>query len=246
MRTLTSPLYLAKGVPLLFQPGIRRYVILPILINFAVFSLFIWVGFSQLSDMLDHYIATLPDWLQWIDWILAPLILICLVAIGSFICLIFANLIAAPFNSFLAEALLRQLTPSIKLPDGGFAAIAKNIVPELMSELKKLGYITIRALPLLLLFIIPGINIFAPILWILFSAWVLALEYLEFPMSSHGMLFDKIRARLGRSRLATLSFGGSIVLLTVIPVINFFIMPIAVAGACVFYAEQLIEENRDR
>ncbi len=245
MRTITSPLYLARGLGLLLQPGIRRYVVIPLLINITLFALLTWQGFTYLSDQLDHYIATIPEWLQWIDWLLQPLLVIAVFAIGAFICLILANLIAAPFNTFLAEAILVRLIPATQLPDGGVISALKEIAPSLFNELKKLGYIALRATPLLILFIIPGLNIFAPVLWLIFSAWMLALEYIEYPMSTHGIPFGEARKRLGHNRVSTLGFGAGIAVLTTIPVVNFFIMPIAVAGACVFYVDQNIKNNYD-
>ena len=68
---------------------------------------------------------------------------------------------------------------------------------------------------------------------------MLALEYLEYPMSANGLLFPDIRRQLGQRRLTTLAFGAGILLLTVIPIINFFIMPIAIAGATALYVEKL-------
>jgi len=38
-----------------------------------------------------------------------------------------------------------------------------------------------------LLFIIPVINIAAPILWLLFSAWYMTLEYTDYPMANSGL-----------------------------------------------------------
>lgn len=245
MRTITSPYYLAKGFGLLFQPGIRRYVVMPLLINFILFTVFIIFGIAQFNDWAESYFPTLPDWLQWIEWLLWPLFIISFITIGFFISLMLANLIAAPFNSLLAEALLARLHPgSIAMP-GGLIATLKTVPTEVASEVKKLGYFAVRSLPLLLLFMIPGVNIVAPFLWLVFGAWVLALENLEFPMSAAGLLFDDIRRELGRQRLATLSFGGIVMLISVIPVINFFTLPIAIAGASVFYVEQISLTARD-
>lgn len=243
MRTITSPYYLAKGFGLLFQPGIRRYVVLPLLINFILFSVFIVFGISEFNDWARDFIPTLPDWLQWIQWLLWPLFLVSFIAIGFFISLLLANLIAAPFNSLLAEALLHRLRPeSAPLPVGMLAAI-RTIPAEVSSEIRKLGYFALRSLPLLLLFVIPGINMLAPFLWLVFSAWVLALENLEFPMSAAGLLFDDIRRQLRRQRLATLSFGAVVMVISIIPVINFFTLPLAIAGASVFYVEQIAKQS---
>jgi len=233
-----SPLYLVKGAGLIIQPGIRRYVLIPLLINFILFTLFIIFGVNQSGQLVDAYAPDLPQWLQWLEWLVWPLLIICFIAAGFFFSLMLANLIAAPFNDFLSEAVERRLRPDKPAANSSLSGALKSIGPALLSEIGKLVYFIIRAVPLLLLFIIPGINVLAPVLWLIFSAWMLALEYLEYPMSANGLLFPDIRRQLARQRLSTFGFGAGILLLSVVPVINFFIIPIAVAGATALYVDR--------
>ena len=92
-------------------------------------------------------------------------------------------------------------------------------------------YFALRAVPLLILFLIPGLNLLAPLLWLAFSAWFLALEYADFPMANHGLGFKEQHRRLKQQRLTSLGFGAGATLLTLIPVLNFVAVPAAVAGA---------------
>jgi CysZ protein len=108
MTSITSPLYLLKGISLLLQPGIRRYVIMPLLVNFILFTLFIIFGISQFSQLIEHYLPDLPQWLQWIEWLLWPLLIAGFIATGFFFCLMAANLIAAPFNANYARTYRQQ------------------------------------------------------------------------------------------------------------------------------------------
>jgi len=223
---------------LLFKPGIRLYVILPLLINFILFSLFIWLGISYFIDLMNHYIPGLPDAIQWLEWLLWPLFIVSFLLIGFYSCLLLANLVASPFNGILAEAVENHLIPDMSKSAAGWMTIIKEIVPVLLNEARKMGYFCLRAVPLLILFIIPGINIIAPFLWIVFSAWLLALEYADYPMSNHGILFEELRVKLKEKRFVAIGFGGGVMFLSIIPVINFFVMPIAVAGATVMYIEE--------
>jgi CysZ protein len=106
-----------------------------------------------------------------------------------------------------------------------------QLVPTLIDEAKKLLFALFLAIPFLLLFLIPGINLAAPALWFLYTAWILALEYSDYPMGNNGLEFREIRARLRRKRVLSLGFGAAAAGLTMIPVLNFIIMPSAVAGA---------------
>lgn len=228
---LRGAFFLPQGLRLMFHRGVRRYVVLPLLINFLLFTLFIVLGLDGLSALLDRLMAQVPGWLQWLEWLLWPLLLAGTLVAGFYLTLLLAGLVAAPFNSLLAEAVAAHLgRPGTSTTDGWQAFLA-TLGPSVLSELRKLAYFLLRALPLLLLFLIPGINLAAPMLWFLFSAWMLALEYLDYPLASQGLLFPRYRETLRRQRWLTLGFGGAVLLVSVVPLLNFLVMPAAVAGA---------------
>ena len=85
--------------------------------------------------------------------------------------------------------------------------LMKEILPSLLSEGRKTIYFLLRALPLLILFLIPGVNLVAPFLWMAFSAWFLALEYGDYPMANHGLLFKEQHRRLKQARFTALDKG---------------------------------------
>lgn len=78
---------------------------------------------------------------------------------------------------------------------------------------------------------IPVVQLAAPAVWVIFSAWVLSLEYLEYPLGNRGMLFRDVRVEVARHRGEAMGFGLAVTLLTLIPVVNFLAMPVAVSGA---------------
>ena len=90
-------------------------------------------------------------------------------------------------------------------------------------------------LPLLLLFIIPGINLIAPFLWVLFGAWGIGLEFMAYPLENQGLLFKQQKEDAKSRRIGVLSFGGLTVLGLSIPVINLIVAPAAVIGATVYF-----------
>ncbi|HUT41300.1 MAG TPA: sulfate transporter CysZ [Gammaproteobacteria bacterium] len=222
--------YLLQGLRLIRQPGLRVYVIVPVLVSVlcfggAIFGLFYW-----LDSLLGPLLGMLPAWLDWLRYLLWPLFALTCVLVVFYGFSILTNLLAAPFNGMLAEAVEQHLTGQ-PIDTGGWRALARDIAPSLFSELRKLLYFVLRALPLGLLFLIPGINIAAPFIWALFSAWMLAIEYLDYPLANHLLHFAAQRKLLRGNRLLAYGFGGSTLLLTMIPVLNFIAMPAAVAGA---------------
>ncbi len=57
-------------------------------------------------------------------------------------------------------------------------------IPRIMKrEWQKLARYLPRAIVLLLLYFIPGVGqTVAPVLWFLFSAWMLAIQYCDYPL----------------------------------------------------------------
>ena len=231
--------YLIRGLGLITKPGIRPFVMIPLAINIIVFSLLIWLGIDQFEVLMDRFLPDDESWLSWLRWLLWPLFAIAIVLIVFYTFTVIANLIAAPFNGLLAEKVEQKLGGELPKQSGGMKQIMKDLVPALLSELRKMSYFLLRAIPLLILFIIPGINLIAPFLWIAFSAWFLALEYGDYPMANHGLAFKAQHRRLKKTRLTALVFGGSLTLMMMVPLLNFVAMPAAVAGATVFWRERL-------
>ena len=235
--------YLLRGLSLITKPGLRRFVFIPLLINILIFSLLIWLGVDQFEVLMDRFLPADDSWLAWLRWLLWPLFAIALVLVVFYTFTVIANLLASPFNGLLAEQVERHLGGELPNQSGGFKQLAKDFLPALASEVRKTGYFLLRAIPLLILFLIPGLNIAAPFLWLLFSAWFLALEYGDYPMANHGLLFKEQHQRLRRARYTALAFGGSLTLLMMVPILNFVAMPAAVAGATVFWKERLAQQN---
>ena len=233
---LSGALYFLRGFAIVTRPGIRPYVIVPLLINTVLFALLITFGASWLGDAVERM---LPDWLDFLGWILVPAFVFAALIAGFFTFNLVANFIAAPFNGLLAEAVERHLTgrppPSA---GGGWRAFLMGLGSTFVAEVRKLAYVAVRSLPPLVLFLIPGINVVAPIVWMAVGAWMLAVTYVDYPMANHGIGFDALRARLRGRRLLSLGFGGAALAALAVPVLNFLVIPCAVAGATAMWVEQ--------
>ncbi|MEO5331689.1 MAG: sulfate transporter CysZ [Magnetococcus sp. YQC-5] len=236
----TSPLqgaaYLLRGIRLLTVPGLRQFVLMPLLLSGFLYSMGSWYAFSRIREWSMGINAMLPSWLQWVEWVVIPLLFVLLGTTLFWTFGVMANLLGSPFNALLAEKVEHHLSISLhnQTPSTGLLG---NIIPTLTSEINKIIYFLLRAIPLLLLFVVPVINIAAPLLWILFSCWMTAFQYADFPMSNHNMNDKQILAKLREKRLLTLGFGAATMLMTLIPFVNFLAMPAAVAGATAMWVE---------
>jgi CysZ protein len=222
------------------RPGVRRFVALPLVVNVGLFAALIVYAKAQFEHFLHWLQGLLPPWLQGLEWLLWPLFVLSLAVVVLYTFTLVANLIGAPFNGLLAEAVERHLTgrrpepPSTSL--GGWLIEAPR---GFWDELRKVLYFVRWAVLFLVLFLIPGLNLVAPALWLAFSAWMLAVEYLDYPMGNHGLSFSEQRRRLRRRPMLSLSFGAGVLLLMLIPGLNFLAMPAAVAGATALWVDRL-------
>ena len=234
--------YLLRGLKLLGEPGLKRFVALPLALNILVFGLLLWVAVGQFEALMAYLMPQLPEWLAWLAWLLWALFAVAAAVLVFFTFSIVANLVAAPFNGLLAEAVERHLTGQRSVGVGGTMAALKGAPGAILDELRKLLYFARWAIPLLVLFLIPGVNLIAPILWMLFSAWMLAVEYSDYPLGNHGLSGAEQRQLLRKKRWLSLGFGGVTLLATMVPVVNFLVMPAAVAGATALYVERFAME----
>jgi len=225
-----------RGIGALTRPGIRRYVLIPLLINILVFSVGIWWATSALAPLIASWVASatnwLPDWLDWLGAIIRFLLWL-IFGVGALVAVFYtftaiANLLASPFNGLLAEQVERIQTG--RAPDSGMS-IWKEVAIAPAQEIRKLLYFLIWAIPLLVLFLIPVINVAAPFVWAAFSAWMLTLQYVDYPLGNRGMRFSDQRTLMRANRQLSLGFGAVVLVLTMIPVVNFVAMPAAVVGA---------------
>lgn len=229
--------YAFKGLGLITHPGLRRFVMIPLLINVLLFAGAVWYLASEFSELIDWALGELPKWLDVLRYVLWPLFAITISLTLFYTFTLVANIIAAPFNSLLAEKVEAHLTGQpLDQGDGGFGGIIKSIGPTVGSELRKLMYFLVRAIPLLLVLLF--VPVIGQIIWLLFSAWMLAVEYADYPMGNHQMLFPAQREKLAAKRLTSLGFGGVIMGMTMIPVVNFIAMPVAVCGATAMWVRE--------
>ena len=213
--------YFFSGFGFIIKPGIRRYVLIPLCINMVLFTIAIFFALNQVQD----FINTLSGWWQWLEWLLWPFFVLVTLVIVFFSFSIIANLIAAPFNGLLAETVESYLEDgTVELPK---RSLTNEIITSIGSELSKLLYFIVWAIPLLLLMFVPGLQL----LWVVFGAWMLSLEYLDFPMANHGMTFSQERNLIKQKRLLALGFGSAVMTMALIPVLNFIVMPVAVCAA---------------
>ena len=233
---------LARGTRLLNKPGVRIYVVIPLCINLLLFGALIWYGYSLFYPFVEWMMSFVPGFLDFLEWFIW-LFFGSLAAITVFFSFTpLANIVAAPFNALMSEKIEIYLTGKALSSNVSFGKMAIDAIG---SQLRKLVYILLWALGLFLISLIPVVNLIAPVLWVIFGSWLLSLEYFDYPMGNHDLVFDEEKRQLRERRGIALGFGGGVMVLTSIPIINFITMPVAVAGATLLWVEQFQPNQTD-
>lgn len=228
--------YLTRGARLLIHPALRPFVLIPLLINILIFGSLIGIGFSYMSELMDSMLSRIPAWLDFIEWILWPLIGITVSLITGYLFTTVALIIASPFNALLAEKAEELITGRRVESLEGVGAALLAVPRGILREIKKLLYYLPMALFALLLSFIPGVGAVA---WLLLGAWMMSIQFVDYPMDNHQMSFAEVKAAVRSRRLSSMGFGGLVALCTSVPLVNFFVVPAAVVGATLLWCEEL-------
>lgn len=235
-----------RGFRFLTLPGVRRYVLIPLVINTVLFvGALVWAA-QRFAHWLGWLDQLLPHWLAWITLLLWPVFAATVALLLFYSFTLVANLLGAPFNSFLSANVEIRLTG--RKPESG-RTLWQEIVVSLRDELRRLIYILWRSLLVgvlaLMLLFVPLVNSVVPFLWFFFTAWMLAAQYSDYPLANRGLEFARQKEILGTQKARLLGFGSAATLCTLVPVLNFVVMPAAVAGATLLWLPPRSDAARD-
>jgi len=235
---LSGPQYLREGLKLVLSPNLRLFVLLPLAINLLLFGGMIYFASHQFALWLDALMPTLPNWLSFLSYILWPLFVALLVLMVFFTFTLVANILAAPFNGFLAEKVEVVVRGEDNFPAFSWGELVAMVPRTFGREMRKLGYFLPRAIALFILSFIPVVNVIAAPLWLMFGVWMMAIQYIDYPADNNKMSWQDMLAWLRSKRWQSLGFGGITYLALMIPGVNVLMMPAAVAGATLFWVKE--------
>lgn len=235
---LSGPQYLREGLKLVMSPSLRLFVLLPLTVNLLLFGGLIYFAGHQFSLWVDTLMPTLPSWLSFLTYILWPLFVALVILMVFFTFTLVANVIAAPFNGFLAEKVEVVVRGQDNFPAFSWGELIAMVPRTFGREMRKLGYFLPRAIGLFILSLIPVVNVVAAPLWLIFGVWMMAIQYIDYPADNNKMSWQDMLAWLREKRWQSLGFGGITYLALMIPLVNVVMMPAAVAGATLFWVRE--------
>jgi CysZ protein len=226
--------YFFKGFSLIRQKGVRRFVFIPLAINTILFSVAFYYGYLKLESYMTSFMDWLPSWLDWLSVVLWPLAVITILVLFSFVFSTVANWLAAPFNGLLSEKIEAILSGN-EAPKGSMLDIVKDVPRTLSREWQKLSYYVPRAIGFfIIMWLLPVIG---QIIWFLFVSWMMAIQYKDYPFDNHKISFTQMKQMLKENQGVSYSFGVTVALFSMIPVVNLVVMPVAICGATAIWVD---------
>ncbi|MBU2893805.1 sulfate transporter CysZ [Colwellia sp. D2M02] len=226
--------YFFRGLELITHKSLRKFVFIPLLINIMLFSTALYFMVLELDHYMNVLLGWLPSWLDWLSMVLWPFAVLTILVVFSFIFSSAANWLAAPFNGLLSEK-VEALLSGDKPPEEGAFAVIKDIPRTLKREASKLYYYLPRAIGFfIIMWFLPVIG---QIIWFLFVTWMMAIQYKDYPFDNHKVPFNEMKVALKQKQGLSYSFGATIAIFSMLPIINFIVMPVAICGATAIWVD---------
>lgn len=230
--------YFMRGLGLLWHPKLRLFVMIPLCINIVLMIVLLMVGIHYFEVLVQWLLNFLPHWLAWLSAFLWLVFAFSFVMMFAYTFTIITNIISAPFNGLLSER-VQQLQggspPSAQMTTAQvIAATPRNVARAAKSFL----YFLPRACVCLIILFIPLLQAIVPVLWFMLNAWMMSVQYMDYPMDNNEVSFKAMLQKLTRKCSANFTFGASVLIGTMIPLLNLVVMPAAVIGATLFWCEQ--------
>lgn len=230
--------YFLQGFSLITTKGVKRFVIVPLLINLLIFA----GAFYHLYLTLDQWVTAIADYLpdgwDWITAFIGPLLLFFFLLFYSLAFTTIANWIAAPFNGLLSERVEAKLTGK-ELPPQSMWLLLKEVPRTLAREFVKLSYYLPRAIVFFLVYwFVPVIG---QICWFLFLAWMMAVQYIDYPFDNHKIGFNQMKVALRERKVLSFGFGIGSAIFAMVPILNLVVVPVSICGATALW----VDHHRD-
>ena len=240
--------YFIRGLKLLGDREIRRFVLLPLLINLLIFIALSWYLLALTGDFTRWLIDTLGSWAEWFLWLIWLIVGALWLVVYGYSFSMISNSIAAPFYGLLAEKVQAKLTGTTPDQPFNLQTMSALVKRSFAREWQKLLYAIPRLLLLLLvsipLYFIPVIGMAVPAIWFLWGAWSLSLQNIDYAADNNSVDFQTMKTSLQKRRAYCISFGSAAVIASSIPLFNLLAVPAAVAGGTALWLEQWPQDGK--
>lgn len=212
----------------LTQGDLLRLTLIPFVIDCLCLVASLFYAFSHLSEVVTHVLHQPETWYQYFLYTALYLVTaVGMLFLAVFVAMIFANLLAFPFNDMLAERTLSKAKALPMTPRTVKNRLKKSF-RNIAAMLKKTFLLLLFAASFALLGLIPGLAIVGAGL----SVFILAWDRLDYSFDQYEMTLGQRIDFIREHFTEILGFSFGLGLVTAVPVINILVLPASVvAGA---------------
>ncbi len=229
---MNSFFFVFRGFQLLKQNReLRKWVYIPLALNCLLIILSFIFGVSQLGLWTHEIVSWMiaPSAGFWYFLVYYPLLAIFFFAFSVgilYLAFVLSSVLAAPFNSLLAENVLVRLGSKKDEPF--------RLLPWILLSLKMLGFSLMKAALFLLLGLVIFVFSFVPILNLLSAFVAFLIIVFDFSDYSFEALNWSLARRLAFFKLHLKEFGAMALFMTLtglVPGLTLLLLPLGVVGA---------------
>ena len=124
--------FFTTGARRAFTPEVRPFVVVPAIVSLIIIVAGLAMAFSYVTDLSNYLISLLPGWLDFIRWIIEPLLYLSGFLIGAWSFGLIATVVGSPFLGDLSIRVERLTADPVPW--------WKQLGPTMLRELRKLRY----------------------------------------------------------------------------------------------------------
>ncbi len=223
------------------HPGLRRYVVTPILVNLAVaavlYGTLLAAGFRAADRLVPDDLggaAALTALLQ------LALVVALFLAIG-FLLVRFGVVLGSPWYGRLSEE-VERIRRGSDLParPAGLRGAGADVARAVGYEVRKLALVAVAGVVLLAVQFLPVLGQIAGAAGgFSIAALVACLDFCDGPLERRGRSFRQKLGFVRRTAPASLAFGAACAALLAVPVLNLLAIPVCVTAGTLFAVDRL-------
>ena len=146
------------------------------------------------------------------------------------------HLVLAPLEDPLSQATDRALGRPVPETPFSLGAVLTGTARSALHTVLRLAFMVAGVVALLPLHVVPLVgNVASMVLSFLWASWWAATEYAAGPAAREGLGFFATQRLLRAHAAATLGLGGALFLLLWVPVVQFFLVPVAVVSGTLLF-----------
>jgi CysZ protein len=216
--------------------GLKKYFIIPFIINIAVLSAIFFVSFFTIQPAVLDLLAG-PEWyMKALRFLISPVLFIALWIITALCYTLLGSIAVAPFLDLISQKTESVLRGTDITEPFSFSSVVADIFRALKSMIKLLvlwilisfGLLFVNALPLAGPALHIALNFFT-------AAFFMGFTFIEYPLDRERISFGEKLSAVWKIRRAAAGLGTAFMITAFIPLVGYLSMNMgAVAGTLLF------------